>query len=204
MATTNFVRWASGVGAQLMPIETYKQKAVGGLVPGIADLEQANRAWMQSTAIGAAFAHLVITTKGQYSGVNFDDSETDKQLAEKIFAVMAKRIPAEIADGSINGSKLINSTVQASKLAKTQDLNGHELQIRGLPLTQLQKIVLKDRELAVATDTHALYIGDGSTAGGHLVGGDQQKQIDEIKTVLASLTKAVAVLGNQPKPFGGE
>ena len=186
-----------------MPIETYKQQAKTGLVPGIADLEQANRAWLQATAIGAAFAHLVTTSKGLYSAVNFDDSETDQQLAEKIFAVMAKRIPAEIADGSINGSKLINSTVQASKLAKTQDLNGHELQIRGLPLTQLQKIVLKDRELAVATDTHALYIGDGSTAGGHLVGGDQQKQIDEIKTVLASLTSAVAKLGNQADPFGG-
>ena len=168
-----------------MPIETYKQQAKTGLVPGIADLEQANRAWLQATAIGAAFAHLVTTSKGLYSAVNFDDSENDQQLAEKIFAVFAKRIAGELPDNSI----------ASSKLAKTQDL--------GMPLESLKKITLKERELAVATDTFELYIGDGRTAGGHLVGAGQQKKIEEITQVLAKLTNAVAVLGHQQKPLSG-
>lgn len=193
MATTNFVRWASGAGARLMPIETYKQQAKTGLVPGIADLEQANRAWLQATAIGAAFAHLVTTSKGLYSAVNFDDSENDQQLAEKIFAVFAKRIAGELPDNSI----------ASSKLAKTQDFGNHELQIRGMPLESLKKITLKERELAVATDTFELFIGDGRTAGGHLVGAGQQKKIEEITQVLAKLTNAVAVLGHQQKPLSG-
>ena len=61
-------------------------------------------------------------------------------------------------------------------------------------------MTLKDRELAVATDTYELYIGDGVTQGGHLVNGNQ---ITEIQMVLAKLTNAVATLGHQAQPLSG-
>lgn len=93
-----------------------------------------------------------------------------------------------------------NNSIPASKLAKSQDLGDHELMIRGMPLAQLQKITLKNRELAVATDTYDLYVGDGVTAGGHLVGGSKY---DEITEVLAKLTNAVATLGHQAQPLSG-
>lgn len=200
MATTNFVRWASSPSAQLMSDDKYQTQAQTGLVPGIADLEQANKAWLQATAIGAAFAVLVTTTKASYTGVDFTDGDTNEELANKIFSVLAKRIPAEVADGSINGSKLAKGSVTSAHLAKSQDLGDHELMIRGMPLAQLQKITLKNRELAVATDTYDLYVGDGVTAGGHLVGGSKY---DEITEVLAKLTNAVATLGHQAQPLSG-
>lgn len=201
MATTNFVRWASGADAQLMPIETYKQKALSGLVPGIADLEQANRAWKQATAIGAAFAHLVITNKGLYEGVNFDDSESDQQLAEKIFAVFAKRIPSEMADGSISTAKLQDGSVTTVKLANSLDFNSKEVKIKGLPLAQLKTKVLKEREIAVATDTLELYVGDGKTAGGVVVTKSVNDDITQITKILASMTNAIAILGKENQPF---
>ena len=93
-----------------------------------------------------------------------------------------------------------NNSIPASKLAESQDFGEHELMIRGMPLAQLQKITLKNRELAVATDTYDLYVGDGVTAGGHLVGGSKY---DEITEVLAKLTNAVATLGHQAQPLSG-
>lgn len=106
MGTTNFVRWASGSSAQLMPIEKYQEQAVVGLVPGIADLEQANRAWFQSTAIACAIAELIVTAKGKYAGVDLSDSESNSEIADKLVACFSARIPAEIAEGAIDATKI--------------------------------------------------------------------------------------------------
>lgn len=203
MAESNFVRWASASGALMMPIEKYKQAASIGIVPGIADLEQANRSWHQATAIGAAFGQLVIQTKGEYQGVDFKDTDTDAQLAEKIFAVFAKRLPSEIPDGCIKTAKLADESVTLPKLAKHLDFGKSEIQIKGMPLADLKKATLRERELAVATDTFELFVGDGKTPGGHQIGGDQTgAKFAEIEKTLALLTNAVAKLGSQPQPFG--
>ena len=106
MGTTNFVRWASGSSAQLMPIEKYQEQAVVGLVPGIADLEQANRAWFQGTAIACAIAELIVTAKGKYAGVDLSDSESNSEIADKLVACFSARIPAEIAEGAIDATKI--------------------------------------------------------------------------------------------------
>ena len=86
--------------------------------------------------------------------------------------------------------------IPASKLPDS--IAPKELIIRGMPLAELQKVTLKNKELAVATDTYELYVGDGVTQGGHLVNG---KQIEMIIQVLWQLTQAVAELGHQEKPF---
>lgn len=106
MGTSNFVRWASGSSAQLMPIEKYKEQAVVGLVPGIADLEQANRAWLQGTAIACAIAELIVTAKGKYAGVDLSDADSNSEIANKLFECLSARIPAEIADGAIDAKKI--------------------------------------------------------------------------------------------------
>lgn len=146
---------------------------------------------LPATVPGSAWAHMIM--EELMAVVEAAGLSPSKDALTQLLDAIPKIVP----------SRLPSNSISSAKLEKTQDLNSHELQIRGMPLESLKKIVLKDRELAVATDTHALYIGDGKTTGGHLVGGDQQRQIDEIKAVLAALTKAVAVLGNQPKPFGG-
>lgn len=183
-----------------MSDDKYKAAASTGLVPGIADLEQANKSWLQASAIAEAFGHLVTTNKAAYDGVDFLDTDTAEQLAEKVFAVFAKRLPGEIPNKSIVTSKLADESVTIEKLAKKLDFGSSEIQIRGMPLSQLKLVTLKDRELALATDTYDLYVGDGVTAGGHLVGGSKY---DEITEVLAKLTNAVATLGHQAQPLSG-
>lgn len=201
MASTNFVRWASSPGAQLMSDDKYKAAASTGLVPGIADLEQANKSWLQASAIAEAFGHLVTTNKAAYDGVDFLDTDTAEQLAEKVFAVFAKRLPGEIPNKSIVTSKLADESVTIEKLAKKLDFGSSEIQIRGMPLSQLKLVTLKDRELALATDTFQLFAGDGKTQGGHLIGGDTAAQIVEIREILETLTNSVAKLGSQTQPF---
>lgn len=201
MASTNFVRWASSPGAQLMSDDKYKAAAATGLVPGIADLEQANKSWLQASAIAEAFGHLVTTNKAAYDGVDFLDTDTAEQLAEKVFAVFAKRLPGEIPNKSIVTSKLADESVTIEKLAKKLDFGSSEIQIRGMPLSQLKLVTLKDRELALATDTFQLFAGDGKSQGGILIGGDTQAQIVEIREILETLTNSVAKLGSQSQPF---
>lgn len=201
MASTNFVRWASSPGAQLMSDDKYKAAASTGLVPGIADLEQANKSWLQASAIAEAFGHLVTTNKAAYDGVDFLDTDTAEQLAEKVFAVFAKRLPGEIPNKSIVTSKLADESVTIEKLAKKLDFGSSEIQIRGMPLSQLKLVTLKDRELALATDTFQLFAGDGKSQGGILIGGDTAAQIVEIREILEALTNSVAKLGNQSQPF---
>ena len=201
MASTNFVRWASSPGAQLMSDDKYKAAASTGLVPGIADLEQANKSWLQASAIAEAFGHLVTTNKAAYDGVDFLDTDTAEQLAEKVFAVFAKRLPGEIPNKSIVTSKLADESVTIEKLAKKLDFGSSEIQIRGMPLSQLKLVTLKDRELALATDTFQLFAGDGKSQGGILIGGDTATQIVEIREILEALTNSVAKLGSQSQPF---
>lgn len=201
MASTNFVRWASSPGAQLMSDDKYKAAASTGLVPGIADLEQANKSWLQASAIAEAFGHLVTTNKAAYDGVDFLDTDTAEQLAEKVFAVFAKRLPGEIPNKSIVTSKLADKSVTIEKLAKKLDFGSSEIQIRGMPLSQLKLVTLKDRELALATDTFQLFAGDGKSQGGILIGGDTAAQIVEIREILEALTNSVAKLGSQTQPF---
>ena len=91
-----------------------------------------------------------------------------------------------------------DKSLPSSKLA--YDFAPDHLLIRGMALSELKTVTLKDRELAVATDTYELYIGDGVTQGGRLVNGNQ---ITEIQMVLAKLTNAVATLGHQAQPLSG-
>lgn len=132
---------------------------------------------------------------------------SDTQFLEALQSlnwVKAKSIEAsKIKDGAVGSVALANDSVTATKLAPTIDLANRTLQMKALSTSERTRLTPAKGEFVVDTTTWAVYVGDGSTQGGHLVGGDQQRQIDEIKAVLAALTKAVAVLGNQPKPFGG-
>ena len=113
---TNIVRWASGPTASLQEIEAYKVKAVTGLVPGIADLEQANRSWLQATAVAAAVASAITADAAHYTGVDVNDDDTDEEIATKLIAAICGHVPYEIAAGSIAGEKIADGAIITSKL----------------------------------------------------------------------------------------
>ena len=113
---TNIVRWASGPTASLQEIEAYKVKAVTGLVPGIADLEQANRSWLQATAVAAAVASAITADADHYTGVDVNDDDTDEEIAQKLIAAICGHVPYEIAAGSIAGEKIADGAIITSKL----------------------------------------------------------------------------------------
>ena len=67
--------------------------------------------------------------------------------------------------------------------------------------SELAGVTLAKGELALNSETLALYVGDGSTKGGHLVGGEVAAEMIQVKTILSQLSNAVAKLGGTTQPF---
>lgn len=85
MATNGFTIWATSQSAQLMDETTYKQKADLGIAPGIADLEQANMSWRQSTTGAAVLGELVAVDAAGYTGVDYTWTESLTDLRTKLW-----------------------------------------------------------------------------------------------------------------------
>lgn len=84
MATNSITVWATSQTAQLQDEAQYKRDAELGIRPGIADLEQANMSWHQTTIVCAAVGEVVATDADGYTGVDFDWREKVKDLGDKI------------------------------------------------------------------------------------------------------------------------
>jgi hypothetical protein len=62
--TVDYIPFATGGGASVLPQATYVTEAPTGVVPGLADPTYANKAWRQSSMISAAVANFIASTLG--------------------------------------------------------------------------------------------------------------------------------------------
>ena len=85
MAINSITVWATSQAAQLQNEESYKRDAELGIRPGIADLEQANMSWHQTTKVCAAVGELVAVDAAGYTGMDFLWSESLTDLRTKIW-----------------------------------------------------------------------------------------------------------------------
>lgn len=132
---------------------------------------------------------------------NAQDDPTDVQL---FYKSLLKIVVKGIEDGAITEAMLKDRSVTSAKLAEQIDLaagGGVKLLIKGFDQDTLQSTVLGKNELAVNLTTYGLYIGDGTTPGGHLVGGETMQQVQAITEILALQSKAIAQLGATNDPF---
>ena len=143
---TNFVRWASGPTASLQEIEAYKIKAVTGLVPGIADLEQANRSWLQATAVAAAVASAITADAAHYTGVDVNDDDSDEEIATKLIAAICGHVPYEIASGSIAGEKIADGAIIASKIGASA-VTAEKMAANSVASTSIQSGAVTEEKL---------------------------------------------------------
>ena len=143
---TNIVRWASGPTASLQEIEAYKAKAVTGLVPGIADLEQANRSWLQATAVAAAVASVITKDAAHYTGVDVNDDDTDEEIATKLLAAICGHVPYEIASGSIAGEKIADGAIIASKIGASA-VTADKMAANSVASTSIQRGAVTEEKL---------------------------------------------------------
>ena len=95
-----------------------------------------------------------------------------------------------LKDGTLSTPSLADRCVTEKKLADKIDLKGGgvTLTIKTYTTSELSAVVLAKGELALNVETWGLYAGDGSTQGGHLIGGDTAAQIVEIREILEALT----------------
>lgn len=143
---TNIVRWASGPTASLQEIEAYKAKAVTGLVPGIADLEQANRSWLQATAVAAAVASAITKDAAHYTGVDVNDDDSDEEIATKLLAAICGHVPYEIASGSIAGEKIADGAIIASKIGASA-VTAEKMAANSVASTSIQSGAVTEEKL---------------------------------------------------------
>lgn len=105
--------------------------------------------------------------------------------------------------GTIPATALADRSVTAQKLATSIDLKGGgvTLCLKTFTTSELAGVTLAKGELALNSETLSLYVGDGSTKGGHLVGGEVAAEMIQVKTILSQLSNAVAKLGGTTQPF---
>lgn len=118
MATNSITVWATSQTAQLQDEAQYKRDAELGIRPGIADLEQANMSWHQTTLVCAAVGEVVATDADGYTGVNFDWREKVKDLGDKIRACI-NYLAKKQAELAIIAAKLVT-------YGSAQNLTGSE------------------------------------------------------------------------------
>lgn len=118
MATNSITVWATSQTAQLQDEAQYKRDAELGIRPGIADLEQANMSWHQTTLVCAAVGEVVATDADGYTGVDFDWREKVKDLGDKIRACI-KYLAKKQAELAIIAAKLVT-------YGSAQNLTGSE------------------------------------------------------------------------------
>lgn len=118
MATNSITVWATSQTAQLQDEAQYKRDAELGIRPGIADLEQANMSWHQTTLVCAAVGEVVATDADGYTGVDFDWQEKVKDLGDKIRACI-NYLAKKQAELAIIAAKLVT-------YGSAQNLTGSE------------------------------------------------------------------------------
>lgn len=96
----------------------YKRDAELWHSPGIADLEQANMSWHQTTLVCAAVGEVVATDADGYTGVDFDWREKVKDLGDKIRACI-NYLAKKQAELAIIAAKLVT-------YGSAQNLTGSE------------------------------------------------------------------------------
>ena len=83
---------------------------------------------------------------------------------------------SKLKTNSITGDRIKNESVTAEKLAKTIDVGASSitLQIKTQTTSERTRLTPAKGELVLDTTTNMLYGGDGTTAGGNLIGGDNK------------------------------
>lgn len=214
MATNNFLPFATSDGAQVMPQDTYALKAGIGVTPGIADCEFANKTWRQGSLAAAVLGAIIATDEGSYKGVDASDAQSTSTLRTNVLKALSTIVPtnmpdkiitnAKLADASVDTRVLADRSVTGVKLAQAIDLkaSGITLQLKAYSTAERIKLTFAQGELVLDLNSYSLYVGDGSTAGGTLLGGQVAQEVESIKQILAQLTEAVAKLGGETVPFG--
>ena len=115
MATNQLLPFAAGENPNIIPFDDWNvlPARLSGFLSGIASSQQFNRILAQGGVAGYILGQLIVEQLSQDATLNPDTLYTNWKSA------IAKFIPANVADGSINAIKLLDNSIAFAKLAST-------------------------------------------------------------------------------------
>ena len=113
MATNQLLPFASGENPNVIPFDDWNAlpARLTGFLSGIASSQQFNRIFAQGGVAGYILGQLIVDQLNQDATLDPDTLYTNWKSA------IAKFIPSNVADGSINASKIEDDSITFAKLA---------------------------------------------------------------------------------------
>lgn len=115
MATNELLPFASGENPNVIPFDDWNvlPARLSGFLSGIASSQQFNRIFAQGGVAGYILGQLIVDQ------LNQDATLDPSTLYTNWKSAIAKFIPANVADGSIDAKKLLDASIAFAKLAST-------------------------------------------------------------------------------------
>ena len=112
MATNELLRFANGQGANVIEFSDWQSRSEveNGFVAGIARSAHMNRIFSQGALASWVMGQLIVSQLDQ------DAKLEDQEFYTKFLSALVKYVPANVADGSINGSKILDASLNAAKI----------------------------------------------------------------------------------------
>lgn len=115
MATNQLLPFAAGENPNIIPFDDWNvlPARLSGFLSGIASSQQFNRIFAQGGVAGYIIGQLIVDQ------LNQDATLDPATLYTNWKSAIAKFIPANVADGSIDAKKLLDASIAFAKLAST-------------------------------------------------------------------------------------
>ena len=122
MATNQLLPFASGESPNVLPFADWNSlpARLTGFQSGIASSQQFNRIFAQGGVAGYILGQLIVDQLNQDATLDPDT------LYEKWKSAIAKFIPSNVADGSIDAKKLLDDSIAFAKLASAAIASSEE------------------------------------------------------------------------------
>ena len=160
MATNELLRFASGEGANVVSFQDWLERSepTTGFMAGIARSSHMNRIFAQGALASFVMGQLIVSQLEQ------DAKLEDPDFYTKFLSALVKYVPANVADGSIDGAKIIDASLDAAKIidatitaAKLVDKTISTAKIADLAITaaKIASKTITQAQIADATLTFA-------------------------------------------------
>ena len=150
MATNELLRFANGQGANVITFQDWleRNEVSTGFLSGIARSAHMNRIFAQGALASFVMGQLIV------SQLDKDAKLEDPDFYTKFLSALVKYVPANIADGSIDGSKILDASLNAKKIVDAT-ITAAKLANKTISTAKIADLAITAAQIASKTITQA-------------------------------------------------
>ncbi len=199
MATNELLRFANGEAANVVTFQDWlgRSEVTNGFVAGIARSAHMNRIFAQGALASYVMGQLIV------SQLNKDAKLEDQDFYTNFLSALVKYVPANVADGSINGAKILNASLNAAKIvdatitaAKLANKTISTAKIADLAITaaQIASKTITQTQIADATLTFAKIATEAIATSAEAKAGEVNNKLMTPQLVAQAIAQLAAPL----------